>query len=117
MFMQLRTPSATTPSFTYIKYPHSISSWTKGKYEAEIEELTRELEAMRGKWTKSRDEAAKKDKELIVVKEALQQALEVSTARKQLFSAVCLVWQRFFKFKSETVFRLKSISRSRKVKY
>ena len=35
---------------------------------------------MRGKWTKSCDEAAKKDKELIDVKEALQQALEVSIA-------------------------------------
>ena len=40
---------------------------------------------MRDKWTKSRDEAAKKDEELIVVKAllkqkevALQQALEVS---------------------------------------
>ena len=41
---------------------------------------------MRDKWTKSRDEAAKKDEELIVVKAllkqkevSLQQALEVST--------------------------------------
>ena len=67
-------------------YPYSESSRTKGKYEAEIAELTRELEAMRDKWTKSRDEAAKKDEELIVVKAllkqkevSLQQALEVST--------------------------------------
>ena len=43
---------------------------------------------MRDKWTKSRDEAAKKDEELIVVKAllkqkevSLQQALEVSTLR------------------------------------
>ena len=56
----------------------------RGKYEAEIAELTRELEAVRDKWTKSRDEAAKKEEELIVVKAllkqkevALQQALEV----------------------------------------
>ena len=56
----------------------------RGKYEAEIAELTRELETVRDKWTKSRDEAAKKEEELIVVKAllkqkevALQQALEV----------------------------------------
>ena len=60
----------------YIKYPHSKSSWTKGKYETEIAELTRELEAMRDK--------TKKDKELIVAMEALQQALEVSTAEPLL---------------------------------
>ena len=79
-----RSNANTIPSF--FSYPYSESSRTKGKYEAEIAELTRELEAMRDKWTKSRDEAAKKDEELIVVKAllkqkevSLQQALEVST--------------------------------------
>ena len=79
-----RSSANTIPSF--FSYPYSESSRTKGKYEAEIAELTRELEAMRDKWTKSRDEAAKKDEELIVVKAllkqkevSLQQALEVST--------------------------------------
>lgn len=48
-------------------------SRTRAKYESEIGELTRELEAMRDKWTKSRDEAAKKEEELIVVKAMLKQ--------------------------------------------
>ena len=61
-----------------------LYSRTRAKYESEIGELTRELEAMRDKWTKSRDEAAEKEEELIVVKAmlkqkevALDQALEV----------------------------------------
>ena len=71
-------------------------SRSRGKYEAEIGELTRELEAMRDKWTKSRDEAAKKEEELIVVKAllkqnevALQEALEVSFSQKDKLTLLC----------------------------
>ena len=35
--------------------------------------MSRELEAMRDKWTKSRDEAAKKEEEIIVIKALLKQ--------------------------------------------
>ena len=53
---------------------------------------------MRDKWTKSRDEAAKKDEELIVVKAllkqkevSLQQALEVST-HNFLCTMLCVLY-------------------------
>ena len=58
------------PSFFFLAL--FFSSRMRGKFETEIAELTRELDTMRDKWSKSRDEAAKKEEELIVVKALLK---------------------------------------------
>ena len=70
----------------------------RGKFETEIAELTRELDAMRDKWSKSRDEAAKKEEELIVVKAllktkevALQQAQEVNLLSSVFSTSNCVL--------------------------
>ena len=45
----------------------------KAKYEVEMADMTKELEVLREKWTKSREEAAKTDEELIMAKALLKQ--------------------------------------------
>ena len=45
----------------------------KAKYELEMADMTKELEGLREKWTKSREEAAKTDEELIMAKALLKQ--------------------------------------------
>lgn len=57
----------------------------RSKYDAELSDFSREAETMREKWAKCRDEAAKREEELIVInallkqKEvALSQAMDVS---------------------------------------
>ena len=61
----------------------------RGKFETEIAELTRELDTMRDKWSKSRDEAAKREEELIVVK-ALLKTKEVALHGAQEVSQILL---------------------------
>ena len=66
-----------------------LSSRLKNKYEAEMAEMTREFETLREKWSKSREEGAKTDEELIMAKALLKQkevelnqAMEVHTGTK-----------------------------------
>ena len=66
----------------------------RGKFETEIAELTRELDTMRDKWSKSRDEAAKREEELIVVK-ALLKTKEVALYGAQEVSQILCILQHF----------------------
>ena len=88
----------------------------RGKFETEIAELTRELDTMRDKWSKSRDEAAKKEEELIVVKAllktkevALQQAQEVNLLSSVLSTSICVIISTHW-YKKATIFLSRLIS-------
>ena len=69
----------------------------KAKYEVEMADMTKELEVLREKWTKSREEAAKTDEELIMAKALLKQkeselgqAMEVSQCGNfRIFLSFC----------------------------
>ena len=64
-----------------------LYSRLKGKYEAEMEDMTKELETVREKWTKSREEAAKRDEEQIMVKALLKQKeVELNQAMEVLYT-------------------------------
>ena len=74
----------------------------RGKFETEIAELTRELDTMRDKWSKSRDEAAKKEEELIVVK-ALLKTKEVALQGAQEVSFFILFGKKSHKLRAPLV--------------